>query len=172
MSEATLTLLKLGFLLLLYLFLFRAVRAVYLEISPRRAARAQVHPQVPVPVPAAMVAPVAADPAMRRQAAKERKGKRGMSELRFVAPPDHAGRAVPLDGEIVIGRAAGCTIRIDDTFASQSHARVWKGESGWMVEDLGSTNGTFLNQQRLTGPARAKKGDRIQVGQTVLELRG
>lgn len=156
-NEATLKLLKAGFLLLLYLFLFRAVRAVYLEISPRRL-------NAPAPSPAARgSAPAVAAP---------RGSRRAPSQLRVVAPPETAGRTWPLEGEMVIGRGAGCAVRIDDTFASQSHARLFPRDGSWYVEDVGSTNGTVVNRQPISAPTRLRKGDKVQVGQTVLELGG
>ena len=76
-----------------------------------------------------------------------------------------------VNGELTIGRAAGCEITLDDTYISQMHARVSPGEHGVIVEDLGSTNGTYLNRKRVTAPVVVSPGDRIQVGSTITELR-
>ena len=73
-------------------------------------------------------------------------------------------------GTLSIGRAAGCEITLDDTFISQLHARVTIGQNGVVIEDLGSTNGTYLNRKRVTAPVVVQPGDVIQVGSTVLEL--
>jgi FHA domain-containing protein len=154
LSTDTLTLIKVlkaGFLLLLYLFLYRAVRAVYVEVSPRRALTA-AHPRGRA---------VAGAPRSRR-----------VKELCIVAPPEVAGKAWPLEGELVIGRGAGCAVHLDDSFASQSHARLFPRDGRWYVEDLGSTNGTFLNRDRVGSATPMRKGDRMRVGETVLELRG
>ena len=81
-----------------------------------------------------------------------------------------AGRTYPLADELTVGRAAGCQVTLDDTFASQLHARVFSREGQLLVEDLGSTNGTYLNRQKVQGPQVMRRGDRLQVGNTVLEL--
>ncbi|MGZ8578961.1 MAG: FHA domain-containing protein, partial [Actinomycetota bacterium] len=80
-------------------------------------------------------------------------------------------RAVRLEAATTIGRAPECELRVDDTYASQQHARIFGRNDSWFVEDLGSTNGTFVNEQRLAAPAMLTPGDRIRVGTTVLELR-
>ena len=80
------------------------------------------------------------------------------------------GRAFPLDTEVSIGRAAGCQITLDDTYSSQIHARVFQRDGVWQVEDLGSTNGTWINRQKVSGPMVMKPGDRLQIGNTILEL--
>ena len=64
-----------------------------------------------------------------------------------------------------------CDIKVDDTYASQQHARLFGKNGAWFVEDLGSTNGTFVNDQKLAAPAMVQVGDKIRVGTTVLELR-
>jgi FHA domain len=79
-------------------------------------------------------------------------------------------RAMYLATNTVIGRGAECELRVDDTFVSQEHARIFAKDGSWYVEDLGSTNGTFVNEQRLAAPAMLTTGDRIRVGTTVLEL--
>ena len=80
-------------------------------------------------------------------------------------------RTVPVSGNMVIGRADACELPLDDTFISQQHARLFAKNGSWYVEDLGSTNGTYVNDQRLAAPARVQPGDRVRVGTTVLELR-
>jgi len=72
--------------------------------------------------------------------------------------------------ELTIGRAAGCHVSVaDDTFASSLHARVFGRDGTVFVEDLGSTNGTYVNGARLTGATVLRPGDQVQVGNTVLE---
>lgn len=80
-------------------------------------------------------------------------------------------RTVPVSGNMVMGRAPECELPLDDTFVSQQHARLFAKNGSWYVEDLGSTNGTFVNDQRLAAPAMVQPGDRVRVGTTVLELR-
>ena len=84
--------------------------------------------------------------------------------------PTSKGRSYPLGDEITVGRAAGCQVTLDDTYVSQLHARVFARDGQLFVEDLGSTNGTYLNRQKVAGPMVMQPGDRLQVGNTVLEL--
>jgi pSer/pThr/pTyr-binding forkhead associated (FHA) protein len=80
-------------------------------------------------------------------------------------------RSVRLDGATTLGRAVECELRLDDTYVSQQHARIFDKGGNWYVEDLGSTNGTFVNEQRLVAPAMLTPGDKVRVGQTIVELR-
>ena len=163
MSEQLLNILKLCLLALIYLFLVRVVRAVWAEVT------------IPAPVdtgrrprrrgaPAVAVAPSAAPP-------KGRKSRGTPTELVAVEPADQVGRRYPLGDEITVGRAAGCQVTVDDTYVSQLHARVFTREGQLFVEDLGSTNGTYLNRVKVAGPMVMQRGDRLQVGNTVLEVR-
>jgi len=80
------------------------------------------------------------------------------------------GSAYPIGTELTLGRAPTCSIGLpDDTFASQLHAHVFVREGGVWVEDLGSTNGTFVNGGRVTSPVPLTQGDRLQVGNTIFE---
>ncbi|MCB0972348.1 MAG: FHA domain-containing protein [Acidimicrobiales bacterium] len=155
MDEQLLTILKLCLLALLYLFFFRVLRAVWAEVrGPQLAA-------------------VAAPRQAARQAGREAKRVQRSAppvQLAVVEPAAQKGRAYPLTEELTVGRAAGCGVTLDDTFASQIHARVFAQAGTFYVEDLGSTNGTYLNRQKVQGPQAMKRGDRLQVGNTVLEL--
>jgi pSer/pThr/pTyr-binding forkhead associated (FHA) protein len=96
-------------------------------------------------------------------------------QLVVVDPPDAKGQAFPLgrDGQVdvTVGRAAGCGLALtQDTFVSQLHARIFRADGTWQIEDLGSTNGTFLNRRKVSAPQALHPGDRIQVGRTVLEV--
>ena len=85
-------------------------------------------------------------------------------------PKAARGATFAIGDEITIGRAATCAIVMpDDSFVSQLHARVYREAGSTMIEDLGSTNGTYLNGKRLTTPEQISKGDRVQIGSTVLE---
>jgi pSer/pThr/pTyr-binding forkhead associated (FHA) protein len=151
--DSLLTILKFCFLALLYLFFFRVLRAVWVEVSGREAA---VTPTV---------APTARS--WGAAAAAPQKGSR----LKVVDPPDRRGRTYELGDELTVGRAVGCQITLDDdTYVSQLHARVFRRDGQLFVEDLGSTNGTFLNRRKVSSPAPLKRGDRLQMGKTVLEL--
>lgn len=78
---------------------------------------------------------------------------------------------VKLAASMVIGRSPECELLVDDTYASQQHARLFGKNGAWYVEDLGSTNGTYVNDQKLGAPAMIQPGDRVRIGTTVLELR-
>jgi pSer/pThr/pTyr-binding forkhead associated (FHA) protein len=84
-----------------------------------------------------------------------------------------AGTTVALQGQtITLGRAHDSTIVLDDDYASSRHARIYPDQAGqWTVEDLGSTNGTYLDRQRLTAPMPLQPGMPIRIGRTVIELR-
>ena len=153
MSEAILTILKFCFLGLLYLFLARVVRAVYQELSPDR--------------------PVAASSNGSRFARAGR-GRRNDQparpyKLKMIDPA--TSQVFPLGEEVTIGRAPGCSVPLaDDTYVSQLHARIYIRDGKPFVEDLGSTNGTFLNRDRLSKTMPLHRGDKLQIGQTVLEI--
>jgi pSer/pThr/pTyr-binding forkhead associated (FHA) protein len=85
-------------------------------------------------------------------------------------PVELSGKAWVLAGEVSIGRAAGCQVTIDDTYASQIHARIFNRDNQWQIEDLGSTNGTWLNRHKVAGPMVIKPGDVVQIGNTVMEM--
>lgn len=159
-SDQLLLVLKLVLLALLYLFFFRVVRAVWAELRPA--------PQVPVGGGAPPAVPVADVPRRKRRELRDAPAQR---QLVMVEPLELAGRAYPLDGEVSIGRAAGCQITLDDTYSSQIHARVFQRDNQWQIEDMGSTNGTWLNRHKVSGPMVMKPGDIVQIGNTVMELR-
>lgn len=153
MDEQLLTILKLCLLALLYLFFFRVLRAVWAEIRGPKVA--EVVPR---------------QPAQAAKAVKKAERKALPVQLSIVEPPALRGRTYPLAEELTVGRAAGCQVTLDDTYASQIHARVFAREGQLFVEDLGSTNGTYLNRHKVQGPQVMRRGDRLQVGNTVLEL--
>lgn len=162
MSEQLIDVLKLCLLALLYLFFIRVMWAVWSEL------------RTPAVAPANRTAPRrarTAEPATAGRGAATAQSTQAAQTLVVVEPPDQAGRQYPVTTEMTLGRAPGCTVVIDDTYASQIHARVAAGPDGIHVEDLGSTNGTTCNGQAVTGPRRLRPGDRIGVGTVVLELR-
>ena len=80
-------------------------------------------------------------------------------------------QTLPLEGTIQVGRAEACQIKCSDTFVSAFHARLFRRDRSWFLEDIGSTNGTFLNEERVTSPVEVWAGDRVVVGRTTLELK-
>lgn len=162
MSEALLTLLRWCLLALIYLFFFRVLQATWFSTVAGRKTGAK----------ATVGAPTSNAPASGKRRGSDRKAKRQahVPTLVIVDPAQAAGQRFAVSGTLSIGRAAGCEITLDDTFISQVHARVSTGQSGVVVEDLGSTNGTYLNRKKVTAPVVVQSGDVIQVGSTVLEL--
>ena len=152
MSEQLLTILKLCLLLLLYLFFFRVLRAVWVEIRGP-----------------AMVAPTTSRRAARRE--RRNANNSGAPLLEVLEPPEMRGAVFTVGDEMTLGRAAGCQVALDDTFVSQVHARIFTSDGQLLVEDLGSTNGTYLNRQRVAAPMTVQRGDQLQVGNTVMVLR-
>lgn len=158
MPDSLLTILKFCFLALLYLFFIRVLRAVWAEVSGRTLA-------VPAAAPAR---PQRGWAGATRGGGNGRGG--GGSRLKVIEPADQKGQSYDLGDELTVGRAGGCQITLDDTYVSQLHARVFRRESQLYVEDLGSTNGTYLNRKKVTAPIAIRKGDRLQIGKTVMEL--
>jgi len=152
---AVLFLLRAVILILLWGFVIAAIVAVRHDIVGTRPRRQQ--------------APVQPRPAPTPRAAKS--GRPGPRRL-VVIDGDAAGTTVDLTGEpITIGRADDSTITLIDDYVSTRHARLVLQEGGWLIEDLGSTNGTYLDRQRVTTPTPVALGVPIRIGKTVLELR-
>ncbi|HMC39123.1 MAG TPA: FHA domain-containing protein [Acidimicrobiales bacterium] len=158
MPDPVLTLLKYVFLAILYLFFLRVLRAVWVETREPKA--------VPVPSPAPVPAPPAA------VTSPPDAGALGPEKLVVLSPETMKGAEFLLGTEVTVGRAGGCAVYLpDDTFVSQLHARVFRRDRDLLVEDLGSTNGTFLNGRKVTAAVAIRKGDKVQFGRTTLEVR-
>ncbi|WP_371480354.1 FHA domain-containing protein [Kitasatospora sp. NBC_00315] len=178
MSELTLTVMRLGFLAVLWLFVIVAVQVIRSDLfgtkinprSSRRAATAQAGPGTAPPGRPAQ-GPGQAQGQSAPPAAPAR--RRGAPTQLVVVQGSLAGTTVALQGQtITLGRAHDSTIVLDDDYASSRHARIYPDQTGqWTVEDLGSTNGTYLDRQRLTAPTPLQPGMPIRIGRTVIELR-
>jgi len=160
MNALTLTLIKLAFLAVLWLFVIAAVGVVRTDLfgpARRRARRAK--PPRPAPPPAP---PRKSTPRYSRSAPHQM----------VVTAGNLAGTAIDLaDSQITIGRADDATLVLTDDYASTRHARLFPQDGQWLVEDLGSTNGTYLDRQKVTAPTPVPVGVPIRIGKTVLELR-
>ena len=177
MSEQVLNVLKLSLLGLVYLFFARVLWAVWSEVKTPKARPIQQRQAVPQQVPARAAAhaettdqhrPQPTKPAKARKPPKGRGGRAG--RLVILEPKHRRGMAVAIAGEITLGRDDACTITIqDDSYVSTLHLRIYDYDGQPMIEDLGSTNGTFHNGNRLHGSKLLQPGDRIQVGTTVIE---
>jgi len=155
MSELTLTAIRLGFLAVLWLFVLAAVSVMRSDLFGARAAQAPRQARQ-----------------LREQRPKPAKPKRGTPSKLVVTGGTLAGTAVSLTGApITIGRAADSTVVLDDDYASSRHARLFADNGRWVVEDLGSTNGTYLDRSKVSHPTPVPLGVPIRIGKTVLELR-
>ena len=153
MPPFVLLVLKVVFLVLLYVFVYRVVRAVAVDMRRARPAMGR-------------------SPAMVPAAATRATGKgRPPRTVVVTGEGGSKGRTYRLDGQVRIGRSEDCELRVPDTYVSSQHARIYERDGVWYVEDLGSTNGTYLNQRRITGPSELRAGDRVKIGRTHLELR-
>jgi len=165
LSELTLTLIRLGFLAVLWLFVLSAVSVIRSDMFGARVTGKALK---------AGKAPKPAKPAKPAKEPRQRKPRRDRSAPRqlVVADGPDAGQAVELGSEpLLIGRGTDAAIRLDDDYVSTRHARVATNGEEWFVEDLGSTNGTYVGSQRVTTPTPVAVGTPIRIGKTVLELR-
>lgn len=160
MSELTVTVLRLGLLVILWVFVLSVASVLRTDLFGTRV--------------------------VTRRPAAPKKDTRGGGEPRRARPvrnprvPTHlvltsgplTGTSLPLrDSGVLIGRNPECALVLDDEFASGRHARIIRAEDGWYVEDLGSTNGTFVGQYRVGDPVPVETGTAIRIGRTVIELR-
>ena len=153
---------KIVFLALLYFFVYRAIRWMVIELRAK-------------PAPAEAGAAAVRKPLRSGGVSKPgRGGRRAKPPKKLVIAAEGKRKAatLPLEGALQVGRADECDVRLDDTYVSQFHARIFNRDGAWFVEDLGSTNGTFLNDRKVTSPAALSAGDRVRAGRTVLEIRG
>lgn len=154
MSPFVLSVLKYALVALLYFFIYRAVRSVGADLAGRRAPAGQT-----------------AAPRAQKAKAKPPRGGRAPTALVVHAPEARRPRTFRLSDGLEIGRAEACQVRLEDTYASQRHAKLSARDGAWMLEDLGSTNGTYLNDRRVGAPVEVHAGDVVKIGKTVLELR-
>ncbi|MEI5098860.1 FHA domain-containing protein [Streptomyces sp. PmtG] len=173
MSELTLTVMRLGFLAVLWLFVIVAVQVIRSDLFGTRVTQRGSRREG-----GRQAARQAAPPQQRQQAAGGRQSgggrqRRGAPTKLVVSEGTLTGTTVALQGQTIsLGRAHDSTIVLDDDYASSRHARIYPDRDGqWIVEDLGSTNGTYLDRTRLTTPTPVPLGAPIRIGKTVIELR-
>lgn len=148
---------------LIFLFFLRVIRAVWVEVRPAgpRQGRASANANAN----ARSMAETRAVPAP-----PSRRGK-GPLYLEVLEPSDRSGQRFDVDEELTVGRSPGCGIATTyDIYSSTVHARLFHQDGRMYVEDLGSTNGTFVNSERIVKPTRLGRGDLLQVGATVFQV--
>jgi pSer/pThr/pTyr-binding forkhead associated (FHA) protein len=147
--EPLLNALKLLLLALVYLFFLRVLRAVWVQVTA---------PATGAPAPSDTTAR-GTGPAVA-----------AVAHLRVVEPAAEKGRTYDLSDEVTVGRASGCQVALTDPTVSQLHARIFRRDGKLFVEDLGSSNGTFLNRKKIGAPTALRRGDRLAFGSTILEV--
>jgi len=157
MSEIALLIIKVVFLALLWLFILSVVSVIRSDLFGRTV-RAAEQPQ-----PQELDTPPAPPRKSKRQ--------RGQPRVFTISQGRQAGLSADLAGGVImIGRGADCQLILDDDYVSTRHARVVGTPNGIYVEDLGSTNGTYVNGQRITAPTTITLSDTVRIGKTMLRL--
>ena len=158
MNALTLTLITVAFLAVLWLFVIAAIGVVRTDLFGTTAAKMRRSrnraPQQPPRPP------------------RPQRPSRGTPRFLVVTEGGLSGMSIDLaDQQITLGRANDATLVLNDDYASSRHARIFPQDGQWIVEDLGSTNGTYLDRQKVTRPTPVPIGVPIRIGKTVLELR-
>jgi pSer/pThr/pTyr-binding forkhead associated (FHA) protein len=156
LSELTLLLVRIAYLAILWIFVLSAISVIRSDMFGARvpeAARAKA-------------------PRRREKAAKAPSKRRGAPTHVLVVEGANAGERADLDhAPVLIGRGSDAAIRLDDDYVSTRHARIAASGDQWFVEDLGSTNGTYIGTVRITQPTTITLGTQVRIGKTILELR-
>lgn len=160
-SALTLTVIKLGFLAVLWLFVITTVSVMRSDLFGTRVST-KGSPARPAP----------ARPAKPAKPVREGKARKNAPSVLVVTGGSLAGTSLRLgEAPVTIGRAQDSTLVLDDDYASGRHARMFPQDGGWYVEDLGSTNGTYLDRTKITSPTAVPLRVPVRIGKTVIELR-
>jgi pSer/pThr/pTyr-binding forkhead associated (FHA) protein len=160
MNALTLTLIRVAFLAVLWLFVIAAIGVVRTDLFGTAVAKVRRPRNQAPPRPAAQRPP------------KLQRPGRGAPRFLVVTEGALSGVSIDLaDQQITMGRANDATLVLNDDYASTHHARIFPQDGQWIVEDLGSTNGTYLDRQKVIRPTPVPVGVPIRIGKTVLELR-
>lgn len=158
MSELTLFLIRVAYLAILWIFVLSAISVIRSDMFGAR-----------VPEAARGVAPRGTRPAKASKAPPKRRGS--PSHVLVTEGSNTGERAELAQAPILIGRGTDAAIRLDDDYVSTRHARIAASGDQWFVEDLGSTNGTYIGSVRITQPTTITLGTQVRIGKTILELR-
>jgi pSer/pThr/pTyr-binding forkhead associated (FHA) protein len=162
MQELTLVLIRFAYLAILWVFVLGAISVIRSDMFGAR----------PETAPAPSRRDQRAQQKQAKQSRKAAKTPKGAPTQVVIVDGPSAGFSVSLDDvPILIGRGADATIRLDDDYVSTRHARIGRSDDTWYVEDLGSTNGTYIGTHRLTQATAIQLGSKVRVGKTTLELK-
>lgn len=182
MSELVVTLLRLSYLVALWLLVLLAIGVLRRDVFGTRVVRrspVRSRTQRPQANQSAVVGQPGPPPRARTSIAS------AGAPVAMAPPgpaPSHSSRLLVTDGALkgrtiplgssaaLLGRAPICTLVLDDDYASNKHARIFPQHGGWWVEDLGSTNGTYVDDERISAPVELTPGRQVRIGQTVIEL--
>jgi hypothetical protein len=159
MNALTLTLIRVAFLAVLWLFVIAAIGVVRTDLLGTVASKVRRGRNQPAPM---------------QQPRPPRPARPGRGTPRFLVVTEGGLAGVSLDltdQQITMGRANDATLVLNDDYASTYHARIFPQDGQWLVEDLGSTNGTYLDRQKVARPTPVPVGVPIRIGKTALELR-
>ena len=183
MSELTLLLLRVGFLILMWALVFAIVYALRSDLFGQKVRRMPSSAQ-PAPVVTPEPTPVAAAAPTRDLSPAPRSGLGGMAggasddgddepaRRLVITSGSKEGIELELDGDqLTIGRSSDSGLVIRDDYTSTHHARLMLWDGKWMVQDLDSTNGTFLNGKRVSIPTHVPLNTPVSIGTTTFELR-
>ncbi|MGH3509886.1 MAG: FHA domain-containing protein FhaB/FipA [Nocardioidaceae bacterium] len=160
MSELTLVLIRFAYLAILWIFVLSAISVIRsdmfgarVETVPRNDRRAERR-------------------AAKARTKQPRRTPRGAPTQVAIVEGANSGESIPLEqAPLLIGRGTDAAIRLDDDYVSTRHARIASSGGQWFVEDLGSTNGTYIGSHRITQPTTLQLGSQVRIGKTTLELR-
>ena len=116
------------------------------------------------------VASVQSRPVDEEARTRTRRRRSSTLALEFIEPLDRGGERIDVDSGMTIGRSGDCDLSLEDTYLSSRHARVANDDGDLTIEDLGSTNGTYVNQEMVKGRVRLERGDVVQVGGVLFEV--
>ncbi len=161
MSELTLVLIRLAYLAILWIFVLSAISVIRSDMFGARVAREGTRRDERRAAKAAAKA-----------RSKPTKPRRGAPTAVAIVEGGNKGEVIPLDqAPLLIGRGNDAAIRLDDDYVSTRHARIGSSGDQWYVEDLGSTNGTYVGSSRISQPTAISLGSQIRIGKSILELR-
>jgi pSer/pThr/pTyr-binding forkhead associated (FHA) protein len=154
----------------LWIFVFSVVGVLRGDLYGTRVlSRAKPKPARPAAREPAAKPPPATRPVTSRSS---RSSAKRIPTTLAVTEGSLAGTTLSLmETGVLLGRNPECTLVLDDDFASGRHARIFRRDAGWFVEDLGSTNGTYMGSSRLTEPTPVEVGSSLRIGKTIFELR-